>query len=87
MLGRGSFGIVKLAINKKLNAHFAVKCLPKKGIQGNKHVEHVINERQILMKLKGNAFCCTMVDTFQDEKSLYIVMEYLSGGELIKHIR
>jgi len=32
-------------------------------------------------------FCVHLVDTFQDETNLYILMDYLPGGELIKLIK
>jgi serine/threonine kinase 38 len=34
-----------------------------------------------------NDFCCNLFDSLQDEHNLYLIMEYLSGGELIRLIR
>ena len=44
-----------------------------------------MNERQILADL-NNPFLVNMYYAFQDRESLYLVMDYLSGGDLRYHI-
>lgn len=85
VVGKGSFGTVKLV--KREDAFYALKCLSKNDIKGQKRIEHVLNERDILFKLDQNPFCCRMYETLQDEQHLYIVLEYLPGGELLKLMR
>ena len=46
-------------------------------------VGHVTNERQVLESAKGNDWIVEMKCSFQDEKFLYLVMEYLAGGDLM----
>ena len=46
-----------------------------------------MNEKNILIKLRMSPFCVNLVETFQDELNLYILMDYLPGGELMKLIK
>lgn len=87
VLGQGSFGIVKLVCDRETNHLFALKCLNKSNIRGKKHIEHIKNERMILSKFCRTDFCCTIEGSMQDEQQLYMVLEYLPGGELIKQMR
>lgn len=50
LLGQGSFGKVKLVKHKKTRQFFALKCLSKQNIHGRKHIQHILNEREILKK-------------------------------------
>lgn len=84
-LGRGSFGKVKLV--RIGNQYYAMKCLSKDSIRNKKQVQHIRNERDILKMFKPLDFCCTIIESLQDEHNLYMLLEYLPGGELYKHIR
>lgn len=44
-----------------------------------------MNERQILTQLQ-NPFIVNMYYAFQDRENVYLVMDYLSGGDLRYHI-
>ena len=46
-------------------------------------IGHVTNERKVLEEAKGNNWIVEMKCSFQDEKNLYLVMEYLPGGDLM----
>lgn len=50
-------------------------------------MQHILNERDILQKFSPKDFCCGIHETLQDEESLYMVLDYLPGGELFKMIR
>lgn len=51
-----------------------------------KQVEHTIDERKMLQKVK-HAFLVTLWGTFQDSKNLYMVMDFVEGGELFSLLR
>jgi serine/threonine protein kinase len=51
IIGIGNFGKVYKAWNKKTEKFVALKALIKEGVAGMKHVDHVINEREILFYL------------------------------------
>ena len=62
-----------------------MKEMSKARIITKRSVKSVINERQILEQL-NNLFIVNMYYAFQDRENLYLVMDYLSGGDLRYHI-
>lgn len=48
----------------------------------NQQISHILNERDILRKLNNANYCVHLSSTFQDENHLYLLLEYLPGGEL-----
>ncbi|CDW90868.1 camp-dependent protein kinase catalytic subunit prkx [Stylonychia lemnae] len=85
-LGSGNFGEVKLVKkldNKKL---YALKIMRKDEIMRSKQIEHIKREKDILMQVIS-PFIVRMHASFQDDINLYIIMEYLQGGELLTQIR
>jgi len=85
-LGTGSFGRVNLVRHRPTQAYYAMKKLRKSEIVRLRQVEHTNAERRLL-SLVEHPFIVHMVCTFQDERSLYIVMEYVCGGELFSLLR
>ena len=85
-LGAGSFGRVKLAKNKITNQWVALKLLKKAEIIRLKQVDHLINEATILSNM-SHPFIVSMDGFSQDERYLYLVLEFVSGGELFTYLR
>eukprot|EP00759_Apiculatamorpha_spiralis_P052533 PhF_6_TR5761/c0_g1_i1/m.8496 len=84
-LGKGSYGLVSL-VRKKDSGHvYALKELDKAQIARERLAEHVLSERQILMRV-SHPFIVKLHYTFQTEASLYLVLDYLSGGDLENHL-
>lgn len=81
-LGTGTFGKVKLCKLKTTKEFFAMKIMLKEKIIQLKQVEHLRNERNILYIMKDCPFITKIFTSFQDEDYVYIVMEYIQGGEL-----
>jgi|TARA_B110000305_G_C19326924_1_gene581911 serine/threonine protein kinase len=48
VIGIGNFGKVVKAYNKKEKRLCALKVLNKESVAAMKHVEHIINEREVL---------------------------------------
>jgi serine/threonine protein kinase len=48
VVGVGNFGRVHKALNKKSNHLCALKILKKESVAAMKHVDHIINEREVL---------------------------------------
>ena len=65
---------------------YAVKVLKKAQVVKMKQVEHTNDERKMLQKVK-HAFLVTLWGTFQDSKNLYMVMDFVEGGELFSLLR
>lgn len=85
-LGTGSFGRVHLVQSNHNQRFYAIKVLKKAQVVRMKQVEHTNDERKMLQKVK-HAFLVTLWGTFQDSKNLYMVMDFVEGGELFSLLR
>ncbi|KAI9768026.1 MAG: camp-dependent protein kinase catalytic subunit [Geoglossum simile] len=85
-LGTGSFGRVHLVQSRHNQRFYAVKVLKKQQVVKMKQVEHTNDERAMLQKVK-HPFLITLWGTFQDSKNLYMVMDFIEGGELFSLLR
>ena len=66
---------------------FALKVLEKNKIRGAKHIQHIMNERDVLKKVnypERSNYAVGFHQTMQDEQRLYLILEYLPNGELFK---
>eukprot|EP01102_Stenamoeba_stenopodia_P019851 TRINITY_DN7584_c0_g1_i2.p1 TRINITY_DN7584_c0_g1~~TRINITY_DN7584_c0_g1_i2.p1 ORF type:complete len:1360 (+),score=248.69 TRINITY_DN7584_c0_g1_i2:678-4757(+) len=87
-ISRGAFGRVWLARKRKTGDLYAMKVLKKKDMVKKNMVEAVIAERNILATV-NNPFVVRLYYAFQSKSHLYLVMEYLVGGDcasLLEHI-
>lgn len=85
-LGTGSFGRVHLVQSRHNLRFYAVKVLKKAQVVRMKQVEHTNDERRMLQQVK-HPFLITLWGTFQDSKNLYMVMDFIEGGELFSLLR
>jgi len=85
-LGTGSFGRVHLVQSKHNQRFYAIKVLKKAQVVKMKQVEHTNDERRMLSKVK-HPFLITLWGTFQDARNLYMVMDFVEGGELFSVLR
>ncbi|CAK56318.1 unnamed protein product (macronuclear) [Paramecium tetraurelia] len=83
IIGRGAFGEVRLCRHVPSQQIVAVKKMKKHEMIYKNQIGHVTNERKVLEEAKGNNWIVEMKCSFQDEKNLYLVMEYLAGGDLM----
>ena len=85
-LGTGSFGRVHLVQSKHNQRYYAVKVLKKQQVVKMKQVEHTNDERRMLQRCR-HPFLITLWGTWQDSKNLYMVMDFIEGGELFSLLR
>ncbi|KAI1911986.1 cAMP-dependent protein kinase catalytic subunit [Ophidiomyces ophidiicola] len=85
-LGTGSFGRVHLVQSVHNQRFYAIKVLKKQQVVKMKQVEHTNDERRMLERVK-HPFLITLWGTFQDVKNLYMVMDFVEGGELFSLLR
>lgn len=83
-LGAGSFGIVRLGISKATGEEFAIKIIDRKGLAEDEEVA-LKTEVQILQGI-DHPNVVKMVEVFDEEEFLYIVLELMTGGELFDRI-
>ncbi|EDP51600.1 hypothetical protein KXW75_000728 [Aspergillus fumigatus] len=90
-LGTGTFARVWLAKFKdetiRRDNVYALKVLRKADVIKLKQVEHVRNERKALAAVAGHPFITTLIASFSDEQSLYMLLDYCPGGEIFSYLR
>ncbi|KAI0262222.1 kinase-like protein [Gloeopeniophorella convolvens] len=85
-LGTGSFGRVHLVCSKHNSRYYAIKVLQKDKIVRSKQIDHTNNEQQMLLVVQ-HPFIVNLWGTFQDAANLYMVMDFVPGGELFTLLR
>ncbi|XP_071954339.1 cAMP-dependent protein kinase catalytic subunit beta isoform X2 [Antedon mediterranea] len=85
-LGTGSFGRVMLVQHKATQRYYAMKILDKNKVVKLKQVEHTLNEKKILQAISF-PFLVTLEFHFKDNSNLYMVLDYIRGGEMFSHLR
>ncbi|CAK4069816.1 unnamed protein product [Aphanomyces euteiches] len=84
VVGRGAFGEVRLVRKKDTGEVFALKSMLKSSMVMKNQVGHVRAERDILAMADNECqWLVTLQYSFQDTNRLYMVMEYLPGGDLM----
>uniref|UniRef100_A0A7N0TVJ7 non-specific serine/threonine protein kinase n=1 Tax=Kalanchoe fedtschenkoi TaxID=63787 RepID=A0A7N0TVJ7_KALFE len=82
VIGRGAFGEVRLCRGKVSGTIYAMKKLKKSEMLSRGQVEHVRAERNLLAEV-ASPCVVKLYYSFQDDDYLYLVMEYLPGGDLM----
>jgi len=82
-LGEGSYSTVLAATDRQTLKEYAVKVLDKRHIIKEKKIKYVNIEKNTLNRLTEHPGIVRLYYTFQDEKSLYYVLDVASGGELL----
>lgn len=82
-LGEGSYSTVLAATDRQNLKEYAIKVLDKRHIIKEKKVKYVNIEKDTLNRLTEHPGIVRLYYTFQDERSLYFVLDLASGGELL----
>ena len=85
VLGTGAFGKVSLVYNEELKRYFAMKALKKDYIKKYEQTRHTKEERKILETI-DYPFISKLYYAFQTKKSLYMITEFMAGGEMFHHL-
>jgi CRP-like cAMP-binding protein len=80
-LGFGAYGRVQLVTANQNGKIYAMKILMKRHILDKKQVQHTKDEKNVIEML-NHPFVVNMVAAFQDDYNLYLVLEFVNGGEL-----
>ncbi|KAF9582515.1 hypothetical protein BGW38_000111 [Lunasporangiospora selenospora] len=83
-IGHGAFGVVKLVQEKETGLYFAMKVMRKADMLKKGQEGHVRAERDLMTAASESAiWIVKLIYSFQDADHLYLVMEYMSGGDLL----
>lgn len=82
LIGKGAFGEVRLCRAKTTGQVFAMKKLKKSEMLSRGQVEHVRSERNLLAEVDSRCIV-KLFYSFQDSEFLYLIMEYLPGGDFM----
>lgn len=80
-ISRGAFGSVYLAKKVATGDYFAIKALKKSDMIAKNQITNVKAERTILMNQASSPYVAKLFFSFQSKEYLYLVMEYLNGGD------
>ena len=85
VIGKGVFGKVWKVIEKKTNTTYALKEMQKLKVIAKHSEKSIKYERELLSRMK-HPFIVNMIYSFQDYDNLYLILDYLDGGDLRYHI-
>ena len=81
IIGRGAFGEVRVCRQKSNGDIVAIKKMRKEDMLNKNQLMHVRTEREIMTA--NNPWIVKLKYSFQDDYFLYLVMDFLPGGDLM----
>ena len=85
VLGKGQFGMVKLAAHKKTGKNVAIKTVKKSNM---KPIEVFQQRREIeVLKMCQHPNIIKLIDIFENSDYYFIVLDYMAGKDLFDYIQ
>jgi Protein kinase domain/Domain found in Dishevelled, Egl-10, and Pleckstrin (DEP) len=85
VLGVGGFGKVVLARKKDTGKMYAIKAMKKSSMVSDRELRNLQSELEILKN--DHAFLVHLYWSFQTDADIYLVLDYLPGGDLFFHLQ
>ena len=85
IIGKGAFGEVRVCKYKENGKIYAVKKMKKEIMKKKNQSFHIRTERDILKSI-DSPWITKLYYSFQDEKYLYLVMDFCQGGDLMSYL-
>lgn len=85
-LGEGGFGKVCVVTHKPSRTKFACKVVSKAKLADMKALNAFKIETEIHLHLSGNPNVVKILDSFEDDKNIYLIMELCEGGTLLDRL-
>ena len=85
LIGKGSYGNVFLVRYNRNNTLYAMKVLSKSLLRQQNQQKNTKSERNLMVQINC-PFIVSVKFAFQNESKLYLVQEFLQGGDLFFHI-
>ena len=85
-ISRGAYGRVVLAAKRTTRDLYAIKVIRKKDLQRKNQIEHIKTEREVMAHAE-HPFVVRLYYSFTSADNLYMVMEFVNGGDLFSLLR
>lgn len=86
VLGRGTYATVKLAVDTRTGEECAIKIISKSGQLTKKQLKHIRTEI-VVLRLVAHPNIVRLKEILASKNKIYIVMEYLDGGDILGALR
>lgn len=87
-IGKGNFASVYLVEHKISKQKYAVKAFSKEvSYQQKLGKEAIMNEINIMKELLNNHNIIKLLEVFETDNSIYMIMDHLEGGSLLDYLR
>uniref|UniRef100_A0A8K9V7D1 Protein kinase C n=1 Tax=Oncorhynchus mykiss TaxID=8022 RepID=A0A8K9V7D1_ONCMY len=87
VIGRGSYAKVLLVRLKKNEQIYAMKVVKKELVHDDEDIDWVQTEKHVFEQASTNPFLVGLHSCFQTESRLFLVIEYVNGGDLMFHMQ
>ncbi|GAA5914023.1 hypothetical protein JCM8208_005922 [Rhodotorula glutinis] len=85
-IGKGSFATVRKAIRRSDGRIVAVKIIQRARFASNPKTMEMIEREVDIMKGLEHRFCVKCIDYFEDDQRIWLVLEYVDGGDLLDYV-
>uniref|UniRef100_A0A3B3SXI7 protein kinase C n=1 Tax=Paramormyrops kingsleyae TaxID=1676925 RepID=A0A3B3SXI7_9TELE len=87
VIGRGSYAKVLLVRLKKNDQIYAMKVVKKELVHDDEDIDWVQTEKHVFEQASSNPFLVGLHSCFQTDSRLFLVIEYVNGGDLMFHMQ
>eukprot|EP00667_Euglena_gracilis_P005006 EG_transcript_5037 len=86
-LGQGSYGKVSLGVHGKTGVEVAVKIMHKTDLTKSQKLLRRVEREVTILRLMNHPAVTQMIDVIQTTTHLFIILEYMPGGDLYHYLR
>ena len=86
LIGQGAFGKVNIGLNVLSGRIVAVKSFIKDELKNSQNMSKILYETNLMRKL-NHPNITKILETFEDDKFILIIMEYINGGNLFSFVK
>lgn len=86
VLGKGAFGLVRVAKDKRTGSIYACKSISKAKLVSKDDIDDVRREAEILHLVSDHPNVARMIASYEDKTNVHFVLELCRGGELFDKI-
>ena len=86
LIGQGAFGKVNIGLNVLSGRIVAIKSFIKDELKNSENMDKILYETNLMRKL-NHPNITKILETFEDDKYIFIIMEYINGGNLFSFVK